>query len=351
MCLKCPTAVHWHQRISILARRSANYSTVEGVIHPGNIIIQPSGEPVLIDFGSTKLMRPTTYTVTTTRNQAYSSYEQFMAAEDESESEPQMNWDVYSLAATMFFTVTGTPPQSGVSRKVNGDRLSSTSFVTSGISQPVSKMILRGMALESKDRPGSTETWFVSTTTTPKPIENKPSVETTKPRSSSLPPNDPSRRQFASPFPWWAMISLASSYLILGIAIGNSNQSSLAGAGAWAWAVAWAGAWAGALALGIFDLDGFVGFLLICSLSLLGGAVTGHFTSIGIVWGLVYGLLALVQLLTLVFGYADSENKLREKYPNLTVFFIYLTFSSMGLLNGSALGYWLKIANIFKFPT
>ncbi|NEO88305.1 MAG: serine/threonine protein kinase [Spirulina sp. SIO3F2] len=48
-------------------------------LHPGNVILQPDGEPVLIDFGSAKFLQPSTYTVTTTVNESFTPYEQSLS--------------------------------------------------------------------------------------------------------------------------------------------------------------------------------------------------------------------------------------------------------------------------------
>jgi serine/threonine protein kinase len=121
-------------------------------IHPGNIIVQPNGEPMLIDFGSTKLLHPTTWTVTTTVNKEFGPYEQVAESE---ENTPQPAWDIYSLAANMFFAVTGQKPMLAISRKLYGDGLKSPKELKPELSYRLNHMILQGMALEMKDRPNN----------------------------------------------------------------------------------------------------------------------------------------------------------------------------------------------------
>ena len=66
-------------------------------VHPGNIMLrQGDQEPILIDFGSAKLLQPNTYTVTTTVNEGYAPYEQ-----RRKDAEPNAKWDVYGLTATL----------------------------------------------------------------------------------------------------------------------------------------------------------------------------------------------------------------------------------------------------------
>jgi serine/threonine protein kinase len=129
-------------------------------IHPGNIMVQLDGEPMLIDFGSVKLLYPTTSTVTTTYNEDYSPYEQGHQSDDDFVAKP--NWDVYSLAASMFFAVTGKKPVSAISRKIHGDTLRSPKKIKPDLSNRLDKMIMNGMVLEGSERPKSIVEWKYS---------------------------------------------------------------------------------------------------------------------------------------------------------------------------------------------
>jgi serine/threonine protein kinase len=127
-------------------------------IHPGNIIVQPNGEPMLIDFGSTKLLHPTTWTVTTTVNKDFSPYEQ-MAGPDENNLSAQTAWDIYSLAANMFFAVTGEKPLPANSRKMFGDSLKAPKRLKPDLSRRLNEIIMKGLSLEKSDRPKSIKEW------------------------------------------------------------------------------------------------------------------------------------------------------------------------------------------------
>ncbi|MGB0562454.1 MAG: serine/threonine protein kinase [Spirulinaceae cyanobacterium] len=124
-------------------------------LHPGNIILESSGKPVLIDFGSAKFLQPTTFTVTTTVNENYAPYEQ-----RKKDSQPEPQWDVYALAATLYFTVTGQKPESAYDRKLFEVKLKSPRQYYPELSQWINDAILQGMALESKERTASMQAWL-----------------------------------------------------------------------------------------------------------------------------------------------------------------------------------------------
>ena len=123
-------------------------------IHPGNIMLQQNGEPVLIDFGSAKLLQPMTVTVTTTINESFSPYEQ-----RNSENRPKATLDVYGLAATLFFAVTGIKPLPAINRKLYGDTLAFSPSFDSALSPWLCEAILKGMALEEQNRSADMQMW------------------------------------------------------------------------------------------------------------------------------------------------------------------------------------------------
>jgi serine/threonine protein kinase len=377
-------------------------------IHPGNIIVQPNGEPMLIDFGSTKLLHPTTWTVTTTVNKDFGPYDQMAeAAENVLGSQPA--WDIYSLAANMFFAVTGEKPMSAISRKLYGDSLKAPKELKPELTDRLNRMILQGMALEAKDRSSSVAIWINLLDVSPQPLPpEKVSTVATEPISknpesrsfTSAPPEQktvnisfpPSKKRSKEKFPWTAILFLVLGYFLQGMVLGNYSGAGVgalafawAGALAFSWAGAlafsWAGAlafsWDGALALagalaGAWALAGVLAGVLawawleannwidarqnrwfvmtiLCG-ALLGGGFSGYLTSSGIIWGLCYGLFAWAITLAILSGYEGSYNNLNKNYGDFQVFLIYGIFSSVGLISGGMLGSWLKVAGIIKLP-
>jgi serine/threonine protein kinase len=147
-------AVKLFQKLASAVEALHQQGIIHCDIHPGNIIVQPNSEPMLIDFGSTKLLHPTTWTVTTTVNKDFGPYDQ-MAESAENALGSQPAWDIYSLAANMYFAVTGQKPMSAISRKLYGDGLKSPKGLKPELSEGLCQIILKGMSLESNDRPNS----------------------------------------------------------------------------------------------------------------------------------------------------------------------------------------------------
>jgi serine/threonine protein kinase len=149
-------------------------------IHPENIMVRDSGEPILIDFGSAKLLQPHSVTVTTTHKINYSSPEQILGGE------PKLTWDVYSFAASMYFAVTGKHPLSAGDRTLNKNN----DFIPPQKERPelsdwVNQAILNGMELEAEDRSQSFEEW-IELLQPPKTDESSPPRKRRKPSTFFL---------------------------------------------------------------------------------------------------------------------------------------------------------------------
>lgn len=159
---------------------------VAGFVHrdvkPGNIIRQQNGMAILIDFGIAMPISPSdsvTENVTTTiveenssrqpqtineaRTKAFSPYEQGR----EGDGKPTV--DIYSLAATLYFALSGEPPVEAADRKhfkIEQRKIES-------ISDRLNSAILTGMALEPSERPQSVRDWLSI-------LPNEPSVSNQK---------------------------------------------------------------------------------------------------------------------------------------------------------------------------
>ncbi|MBE9033049.1 serine/threonine protein kinase, partial [filamentous cyanobacterium LEGE 11480] len=194
-------------------------------VHPGNVILQDERKPVLIDFGSAKSLQPSTYTVTTTINDNYSAYEQ-------RSGEPRPTLDVYGLAATLYFAVTGERPLAAMDRKLYGDKLKTPKAHRSDLKPWINQAILQGMELEAEDRSASIQAWLgLFHPPQPKTPKPKQSVTKTSTTARSYPQSKArSYPQSKSSLPWSSLGWLAGSYLPMGLIIGLVSTSPVAGA-------------------------------------------------------------------------------------------------------------------------
>jgi tRNA A-37 threonylcarbamoyl transferase component Bud32 len=180
-------------------------------IHPENIMVRDSGEPILIDFGSAKLLQPHSVTVTTTHKINYSSPEQILGGE------PKLTWDVYSFAASMYFAVTGKHPLSAGDRTLNNNN----GFIPPQkerreLSDWVNQAILNGMELEAEDRSQSFEEW-IELLQPPKTDESSPPRKRRKPSTF-----------FLWRSPWVAVGCLSLAFVPTGILLYLGNTTAIA---------------------------------------------------------------------------------------------------------------------------
>ena len=123
--------------------------------HPGNIMVQKNGKAVLIDFGIAGEIMPQDgyFTSHHPANIAFAPYEQMGGNR-------QVTIDVYTLAASLYYAVTGKRPESSLDRKLYNKPLISPNKYVVGISDGLNLAILKGMNLEAENRPQSMREWL-----------------------------------------------------------------------------------------------------------------------------------------------------------------------------------------------
>ncbi|MEM8638456.1 MAG: serine/threonine-protein kinase [Cyanobacteria bacterium P01_G01_bin.54] len=355
-------------------------------LHPGNIILESGGKPVLIDFGSAKFLQPMTRTVTTTHNENYTPYEQRRKA-----SKPESRWDVYALAATLYFTVTGQKPNSAFDRKAFDEELKAPKDCCPALSPWFNQAILQGMALEPEERIASMQAWL-GMLHPPKLPAPEPVVSQTAPLSdANSPENQPSHQHVQ--FPWVSLLFLALGYVPHGVIISLSQLTNWTTAFAWTGAVAWAGSgiWPGALTVAVAGAVIFAGFvavseaatwiliwavawasavavtgtvtwikagrwkykniatIIFLSLPLIMGSIAGQMIGSRSLLGLGMGTVALTQLVTTAYGLFNSREILGKQIDQLNVFFVSSFVSTLGIAVGVGLGWWLRLSG-FQLP-
>lgn len=133
----------------------------QGIIHRdphlNNILIhEVNGKAILIDFG----ISGTTQSSRDTRsgNQSFAPWEQLINLGDQSSKTPQV--DIYILASSFYYLLTGDIPTPSLVRKLKADKLKEPKQINPQISDSINKAILKGMAVEPEDRPKSVSEWL-----------------------------------------------------------------------------------------------------------------------------------------------------------------------------------------------
>ena len=138
-------------------------------IKPSNIILrQNTSQVVLIDFGTA---RPRIPGVAHTRmsSPGYAPYEQIKGLTEQICDAT----DIYALAATLYYLLTGKSPIDAIKRYESKEELESPQEYNPLISDRVNSAIVEGMSLHSQNRPQSIEDWLELL---PKRKRNLPSV-------------------------------------------------------------------------------------------------------------------------------------------------------------------------------
>ncbi|MYN03545.1 protein kinase [Pseudoduganella sp. DS3] len=122
-------------------------------VSPENIMIQPDGQPVLLDFGAARqIVQDMAQSLTVILKPGFAPVEQY--ADDESMR--QGPWtDIYSLSAVMYAAITGKAPPAAVARMLNDPIEPLAIAGRAGYSNQFLDAIDRGMAVRPEVRPQS----------------------------------------------------------------------------------------------------------------------------------------------------------------------------------------------------
>ncbi len=125
-------------------------------IKPSNLKLTPSGILKLVDFGLVKMLAPDEMTITVIQGQGtilYTPLEQYGS----DGTHTDVRSDIYSLGATMYHLLTGTPPADARKRFLHPESLVPPRQINSAISKRTERAILRAMELHPDERPDSAE--------------------------------------------------------------------------------------------------------------------------------------------------------------------------------------------------
>ncbi|WP_211461131.1 serine/threonine protein kinase [Collimonas silvisoli] len=124
-------------------------------ISPDNIMIQKSGEAVLLDFGAARqIIGDMTHSLTVILKPGYAPIEQYA---DDAQMKQGPWTDIYSLSAVIYFAVVKSAPPTSVARMIKDPIVPLQDGQHSGFSKEFLAAIDQGLAVRPEDRPQSIE--------------------------------------------------------------------------------------------------------------------------------------------------------------------------------------------------
>lgn len=232
--------------------------------YPKNIIINPFGQAILVNYGLASEIVPTEASFQFLAHPAFVAYEEFAG-----NKEPTV--DVYSLAASLYYAVTAQFPASPL-EQMNGHPLIAPKVHNSLLDDALNDAILQGMALDAKKRPQTLKEWLellkVPVTKTPQTSHNVAVPLIVTPKKWQQERQTDQKQNTYLPWVWLLGIPLSLEVLGYFCAIWPWSQVlATVGATLGSWLVvrfgADAGALAGALAAVISWIVAMVGALLL----------------------------------------------------------------------------------------
>ncbi len=137
-------------------------------LNPKNIMIDRLFGATLIDFGLAR-----EFVTNRTKTHTVAAFPGFAPIEQYGTRNKRGAYtDVYGLAASSYYALTGQIPTSAPDR-VSGIRLESPQWLNPQISNRINQAILDGMELYPENRPQSVQEWLNGLTNSPPPVDFK----------------------------------------------------------------------------------------------------------------------------------------------------------------------------------
>jgi serine/threonine protein kinase len=158
--IKESQAINYIQQIGEALSLIHQAGLVHRDAHPGNIMIQNSQNCILIDFGLASEIVPVASSTKHPANLAFAPLEQMFGS-------CEITVDIYTLAASLYYAVTGEVPTPNLYKRSQGDELKEPKEFTQ-ISDILNQAIVKGLEFDPKNRPQTIENWlsmFPPTTT------------------------------------------------------------------------------------------------------------------------------------------------------------------------------------------
>ena len=131
--------------------------------HPGNIMLRNNTSGVLIDFGLAAEIKPQILTSKHLAHLNFAPYEQLKGS-----GKPTV--DVYCLAASLYYAITGQLPTQALTRKLKNQALIPPNKIVK-ISDKINDAILKGLGLEPEKRPQTMAEFLRLLDIQPQPVQ------------------------------------------------------------------------------------------------------------------------------------------------------------------------------------
>lgn len=152
-------AIEWVNTIGKTLAKVHEVGLVHRDIHSANIMIKPDGQPVIIDFGIAHEIQPMSKTtVCAGGHQTFAPFEQLHPRTKTNRSDPRI--DIYTLAATLYFAITGKAPESPQAIHFNKLKLTAPKSIKPEITTGTNRAIMSGMGFYPDDRPSTMQEWL-----------------------------------------------------------------------------------------------------------------------------------------------------------------------------------------------
>jgi tRNA A-37 threonylcarbamoyl transferase component Bud32 len=275
-------AVDYIQQIgAALTYMHQNKGKVHRDTHPSNIMVRSDGTAILIDFGLTADVAIVTPTYMHHGHQNFAPLEQ-----KEGSAKPSV--DIYTLAAALYFAVTGEIPISAIDRQkeIGESHFKSPQELVPHLSDRINAAILKGVEIKAKDRPKTMANWL-ELLQMPATKQELDSASNTLQAvftliTHTVPWGNPLALQ-RKLIPWGWLVWSATLYLSIGAILTALTVPRAISAGAVFLAIAWGLAIAGTWAITwLFSLT-FV--WLISVVVAIGFALASFQGILGWVWG------------------------------------------------------------------
>lgn len=161
--LKEPDAIKYIQQIGKALIEVHSQNWLHRDVKPQNIIIrEDTSSAVLIDFGIAREYIPESDDVLTAMySPGYSPIEQYNLQQDNLNYQYGFHSDIYALAATLYYALTGKIPIAANERiSAQDNSFIPPKAINIDISDKVNLAIIKGMEVEPKYRPQSMQMWL-----------------------------------------------------------------------------------------------------------------------------------------------------------------------------------------------